>query len=36
MLDPLRRDFDAMRSMIFGDVPTFEAVLDGSYHRFSG
>ena len=28
MLDPLRRDYDAMSTMIFGEVPTFEAVLE--------
>lgn len=28
MLDSLRRDYDAMAVMIFGDVPTFDAVLE--------
>lgn len=28
MVEPLRKDFDAMRPMIFGDAPTFKAVLD--------
>lgn len=28
MVDPLRRDYDAMATMIFGPVPTFEAVLE--------
>jgi hypothetical protein len=28
MLGPLRRDYDAMVTMIFGEVPTFEAVLE--------
>lgn len=28
MLDPLRRDYDAMAGMIFGDVPTFDVVLE--------
>jgi hypothetical protein len=28
MLDPLRRDYDAMSTMIFGEVPTFQAVLE--------
>jgi Nucleotidyl transferase AbiEii toxin, Type IV TA system len=28
MLSPLRRDYDAMSTMIFGEVPTFEAVLE--------
>jgi hypothetical protein len=28
MLDPLRRDYEAMAAMIFGDVPKFEAVLE--------
>jgi hypothetical protein len=27
MLEPLRRDYVAMRGMIFGDAPTFEAVI---------
>ena len=27
MLDPLRRDYNAMATMIFGDVPTFDTVL---------
>lgn len=27
MLDPLRRDYEAMSTMIFGGIPTFEAVL---------
>jgi hypothetical protein len=27
MLNPLRRDYEAMATMIFGDVPTFDAVL---------
>ncbi len=28
MLDPLRRDYVAMATMIFGEVPTFDAVLE--------
>src|SRR5258708_2743859 len=28
MIDPLRQDYDAMATMIFGKVPTFEAVLE--------
>jgi hypothetical protein len=28
MLDPLRKDYDAMTTMIFGEVPAFEAVLE--------
>jgi hypothetical protein len=28
MLVPLRKDYDAMATMIFGEVPTFEAVLE--------
>jgi hypothetical protein len=28
MLDPLRRDHDAMATMIFGEVPSFETVLE--------
>jgi hypothetical protein len=28
MLDPLRRDYDAMAAMIFGEVPSFERVLE--------
>ena len=28
MLDPLRRDYGAMSTMIFGEVPTFEAVIE--------
>jgi hypothetical protein len=28
MLGPLRKDYDAMATMIFGKVPTFEAVLE--------
>lgn len=28
MLDSLRRDYEAMAGMIFGDVPSFEAVLE--------
>ena len=28
MLDPLRRDYDAMATMIIGEVPTFAAVLE--------
>jgi hypothetical protein len=28
MVGPLRRDYDAMSAMIFGEVPTFEAVLE--------
>src|SRR3989337_203747 len=28
MHDPLRRDYDAMATMIFGEVPAFEAVLE--------
>jgi hypothetical protein len=28
MLDPLRRDYDAMAAMIFGNVPSFEKVLE--------
>jgi hypothetical protein len=28
MLDPLRRDYDAMAVMIFGEVPDFETVLE--------
>ena len=28
MLDPLRKDYDAMATMIFGEVPPFEAVLE--------
>lgn len=28
MLDPLRQDYAAMATMIFGDVPTFDAVLE--------
>jgi hypothetical protein len=27
MRDPLRRDYIAMTGMIFGDAPTFEAVM---------
>src|SRR5262249_48833827 len=27
-LDLLRRDYDAMSTMIFGEVPTFEAILE--------
>jgi hypothetical protein len=27
MLDPLRKDYGAMATMIFGEVPSFEAVL---------
>jgi hypothetical protein len=30
MLDPLRADYDAMATMIFGEVPTFEAVLESA------
>jgi hypothetical protein len=28
MLDPLQKDFTAMATMIFGDVPSFEAILE--------
>jgi hypothetical protein len=28
MLDPLRKDYEAMATMIFGEVPSFEAVLE--------
>ena len=28
MLDQLRRDYEAMRVMIFGEVPIFQAVID--------
>jgi hypothetical protein len=28
MLDPLRRDYKAMATMIFGEVPVFDAVLE--------
>jgi hypothetical protein len=28
MLDPLRQDYDAMTTMIFGQVPSFETVLE--------
>jgi hypothetical protein len=28
LLGPLRMDYDAMSTMIFGEVPTFEAVLE--------
>ena len=28
MIDPLRKDYEAMATMIFGEVPSFEAVLD--------
>jgi hypothetical protein len=28
MLDLLRRDYDAMATMIFGDLPDFDTVLD--------
>jgi len=28
MLDPLRRDYEAMAAMIFGEVPSFETVLE--------
>jgi hypothetical protein len=28
MLDPLRKDYEAMVAMIFGEVPSFEAVLE--------
>ena len=28
MLDPLRKDYDAMSTMIFGEVPTFESILE--------
>ena len=29
MLDELRKDYAAMATMVFGEVPTFEAVLEG-------
>jgi hypothetical protein len=28
MLDPLRRDYEAMAGMIFGKVPSFQTVLE--------
>jgi hypothetical protein len=32
MLDPLRQDYAAMATMIFGDVPSFDAVLESVGH----
>jgi hypothetical protein len=32
MLDPLRRDYAAMATMIFGPVPAFEVVLESVTH----
>jgi hypothetical protein len=32
MVDPLRADYDAMATMIFGEVPAFEAVLESIAH----
>jgi len=32
MLDPLRRDYEAMSVMIFGEVPSFERVLESVAH----
>jgi hypothetical protein len=28
MIDPLRKDYEAIATMIFGEVPSFEAVLE--------
>jgi hypothetical protein len=32
MLDPLRRDYEAMAVMMFGEVPSFEKVLESVDH----